>query len=126
MSYPKFVEIIANKEEGSMNSHHKPQYRFICNKKENIFPDFVGRLESFKKDYGFIYKKIGIKNPPETPHNIPGKRTKEEVDKKTSLLYKIHGRHIDISDYKSFYDDKTRGAVSEIYKKDIEIFNYKF
>ena len=125
-SFPEFIEFISGKPEKLMDPHHKPQYRFICNKAGDIIPDFVGRLESFERDYGIIYKKIGIKKPPNMPHKAPGKRTEEVIEEKRSLLEKIHGRYIDISDYKSFYSDETREVVSEIYKKDIEIFNYKF
>jgi hypothetical protein len=65
--------------------------------------DFIGRFENLQEDFNKIANRIGI-NYSELPH-----------------LLKRNNAH-----YTSAYDDKTRSLVNEIYKDEIDYFNFKF
>ena len=69
----------------------------------NIIVDCICRFENLEEDFNKITKIIGIQNS-KLPHV---KRT-------------FH-KH-----YSKYYDEATKIMVTEIYKKDIETFNYKF
>jgi len=62
--------------------------------------DFIGKIEDFPKESGRLLKESG---------NL-----------KLNLRY-VKGR-----DYRSFYNKKTKFIVEELYKKDLETFNYEF
>ncbi len=73
-----------------------------------IFPmkgvDFIGRFENFEEDLKFVLNKLGI-NISEVPRLNAGKKGEN---------------------YISYYNDETKRIIEEKYKKDIELFGYKF
>lgn len=66
--------------------------------------DFIGRFESFQKDFDIVCKKLKIKD------------SKLEHRMKT-----IKSKH-----YSEYYDDESRNIVKEKYQKDIDFFGYTF
>lgn len=66
-------------------------------------PDFVGRFENLQND---IYKVCDILSL-----------------EKRSIVHKNKSTH---DHYVEYYNDTTREIVSDFYKRDIEVFNYKF
>jgi len=70
--------------------------------KGKLVVDFVARLENIENDWNFIASKIGCSN--KLPHKNKGK-------------YK---------GYKSYYDKECIKIVSEVYKEDLEQFDYDF
>ena len=70
--------------------------------KKNI--NFVGRFESFEKDFEFILNELSIPYHLELPH-----------ENKSSKKH-----------YSEYYNDETRNLVAIKYKRDIELFGYKF
>lgn len=70
--------------------------------KKNI--NFIGRFESLEKDFEFILNQLSISHAPELPH-------KNKSSKKH---------------YSEYYNDETRNLVAIKYKRDIELFEYKF
>ena len=82
----------------------KPQYLWIYDYKGECKVDFVGRFETLDQDFLKVAKHLNITD--KLPHINKSKRRK---------------------DYKSYYENKeVLNKVSELYKKDIELFNYKF
>ncbi len=67
------------------------------------FIDFLGKYENLDQDVA------SLQNIFEIPH--------EPVS---------HTNQSDHGDYKNYYNSRTRNVVAEIYKKDIEYFEYKF
>ena len=64
--------------------------------------DFVGRFENYKNDTNFILSKMG-------------------VNRKIG-----HNRKSIRSPYQNYYNENTINLVSELWKDDIDFFNYKF
>lgn len=68
-----------------------------------ILVDFIGRFETINSDFDFIMNKIGI-----TDYNLP-------------YLNKFN-----CGNYRRYYSDKDIEKVYNLYKKDIDFFDYKF
>jgi len=83
-------------------THFIPQSEFICNNKGKVLVDYLGKFESLNQDIITLSKKL-----------------KKEI---------IMGHHNSNSkqDYTNAYTDKMIAKVQDIYKKDIDIFNYDF
>lgn len=65
--------------------------------------DFIMRLESLNKDIKFVVRKI----------RLPANLEKHNISRKDN-------------NYRSYYNRETREIVSELYKKDLEVFGYRF
>jgi len=82
-----------------LDDHYIDQHKFITDNNGNIIVDFIGRFENLYDDYK---KPFGL----------------------DLINYKIHSsKH---NDYKEYYDSETKSLVEECYKKDLELFKYKF
>jgi hypothetical protein len=66
--------------------------------------DFIGRFEHFERDFLKVMSILGI-----TVEEIPWKN-----------------KNKDQTPYHEFYTDHSRGIVSELYRKDIQLFGYDF
>lgn len=66
--------------------------------------DYLGRIETFNSDASFVFKKLGL--PP-----------KKIVSRNVTLNKKP---------YQEFYDERLIAKVADIYRKDIQMFGYKF
>jgi hypothetical protein len=106
-NFPDFAKAIAGFGEKKLlrlDRHIRPQF---SNLNDLVGLDFIGRLENFKEDVTFAMGEIGIEV---YPNQIP---QKNKVPREF--------RH-----YSEYYDDETIKIVSDMYKKDIELFGYKF
>ncbi|MBT4345804.1 MAG: sulfotransferase family 2 domain-containing protein [Flavobacteriales bacterium] len=83
-------------------THFIPQVDYLCDFKNNILVDFVGRFEKLDEDIRVLSKKLNMK---------------------------INLDHLNFNekkDYQLVYTKKMIEIVSNLYSKDLEIFNYKF
>ena len=88
--------------------HFIPQHEFVCLPYGGeIAVDFVGHFESLAADFERVKKRLGVGHDVALPREnaTPGKP---------------------VSDYRSFYNSETKEIVSEVYRKDIELFGYTF
>jgi len=81
----------------------QPQYWFICDENENVLVDYIGKLEKMDEVSQVLTEKLNKKFEFE----------KLNVSKRKK-------------DFRSYYNAETKALVSEIYKKDIELFGYEF
>ena len=65
--------------------------------------DYIGRFENLLDDMHEIFKRLNLKNLT-LPHKIKG--TKD--------------------DYRQYFDDDANNIILDIYKEDIDIFDYSF
>lgn len=85
-------------------NHFIPQYKFLCNQFGNINIDFIGRFENIDNDFKTIINEINC--DVQLSHtNKSNKITKKYTD---------------------FYTKKSINIIQNIYKKDIELFEYEF
>ena len=83
-------------------SNFLPQYRFITNSVGNIMVSHVARFEQIDTEIDYISSHINYK------FNCP------------VFNASAHDH------YRSYYTDKAKEVVREIYRKDIELFGYQF
>jgi hypothetical protein len=93
--------------------HIMPQYEFIYDESGNLLVDFVGQFENLQSGFDLVCKEIGV-----------GSRKLPHMNASTTPADLMSGRPR--SHYTSFYDSEARALVSEMYAKDIELFNYKY
>lgn len=108
-----------------------PQSDFLCSEDGKILMDFIGKFENLQNDFYHVCQKIGLP-PTEVPH--VNKSTSPNLSQSFSqkqfvkyVMYQIKGKHIPkFMRYQDYYDNESRELVAELYKKDIELFGYKF
>lgn len=83
--------------------HFKPQYRYICDPHGELQVDYIGRFEQINKDFDYISQRLGIEA--DLPHHNRTKKSKR---------------------FQEYYSSETKQIVAEVYKKDIELFDYQF
>lgn len=81
------------------------QYTFVKDSLGEDMVDFIGRFENLRQDFQHVCKKIGLQAS--LPHRDQGVKRQ-----------KIH--------YSSYYTSTTQKIISNIYAKDIELFEYEF
>ena len=88
--------------------HFRPQTTFLfvpC--KPTLQVDFLGFFENINNDFRYVANRLGMGD------SLPLRR--ENVGNQGNTL-----------DYREFYTDKTRNIVSEVYRRDIDVFGYDF
>lgn len=98
-----FKEVLHKIKEGSIELHHPSwgdQYSWIHNEKGELLVDHVFYMDELQTDTTFQKLVTGVpfKNITDKEHN----------------------------DYRDYYDDEIIEIVRDIYKKDIDIFNFEY
>lgn len=101
-SFKKYVRILLDNHEMHVQSYE--QWRFIYDDKGKSLVDFLGRFESLDDDFTRLTEKLGLKGL-RLPHDMKSKQRKP---------------------YQMYYDGKTADLVSNLYARDVELFNYQF
>ena len=104
MSFREFVEEICKIDDINADPHFKSQYKILSYKWKIIDLNFIWKFENLNKDFNKLTNLLWIKEKIKLPH-----------------LMKSEHKH-----YRSYYDNATKKLVEERYKKDLELFNYKF
>ncbi|MFT5413140.1 MAG: hypothetical protein ACI9NC_005894 [Verrucomicrobiales bacterium] len=85
-----------------MMEHFRPQFTYVCNPDRSIAVDFVGRFEQINEDWKVIAEKLGIDTP------LP------------------HTNHSTRDHYSKHFTNEAAEAVAQVYREDIELFDYKY
>lgn len=83
--------------------HFRPQRSFVCLEGKQPGVDFLGRYENLAADFEFVCRKL----------NVQTKLCRENQNSSRA-------------DYGKYYTPETRQIVGEVYRDDIEIFDYSF
>ena len=83
--------------------HFQPQYTLLTNDADALEMDLIGRVERMQDDYDAICAKIGIPS-----------RALEKVNSSKR------------GDYRQYYDQALIDGVTELYRRDLELFDYAF
>ena len=97
-----------------IDPHFFPQHFFIYDELGNILIDFVGRFENYNKDAHHILSHLGASRLYQT---------------RAGVLKPLPIPHLNYStrlDYREMYNLKTKDIVYNLFKKDIQTFDYRF
>lgn len=97
-----FVRNWLNSENIFKYHHFKPQKFFIIDKFNKVTVDYIGYFENINEDFNYIAKKLDVL---------------EDLSKVNAVQR---------NDYREFYEEDTIKIVADVYKDDIEAFNYNF
>lgn len=104
-SFERFLkEWLIKQDVSRLDFIFRPQYLFLTDKAGNILPDFIGKLENINQDILVIEKELNKK--------LDIKRVNQTNN---ASLYE-----------QAYLDDEMISIVKNIYKKDIDLFNYDF
>jgi len=96
-----FREFLA-RTEGIAHAHLAEQAQYVCDDSGKILVDYLGRFETLERDYTEVCRRLHIDVP----------------------LPRLNGSAHNT--YRSYYDENTKELLAGRYRKDIEIFGYKF
>lgn len=104
--------------------HIIPQYNYVYDNKGELLVDYIGKLENFQKDFDHICSNLDITDS-SLPHiNSTNRTNKTGLRDKLKNLLKL--KNTQQNHYSDYYDDELVGVVSDMYKKDLEAFEYSF
>lgn len=104
--------------------HVMPQYDMLHDRQGNLLVDFVGRFESLQQDFDRVCERLGIVVSSLPHRNRSDKKSRDLKRKLRNFLF-MNGENR-FQNMAEFYDDETREAVTEYYRKDIDTFGYEF
>lgn len=104
-SFDEFVTKWVNRDNIYKGIHFIPQHKFITTKnpaKPDV--DFMGFFENINDDYEYVRNRLGVGN---------------------NLIHdnKTAGRN---GEYRSYYNEKIKDIVSDVYREDISLLGYNF
>jgi hypothetical protein len=103
-SFERFVlQWLVNADLSKVDVVFEPQYKYICDRNNNIIVDHIGTVENMKSSILFLQKKLNVE--------IKIANLNQSTRKK---------------DFRSYYNEETKKVIAELYKKDITLFNYSF
>lgn len=128
MSFDNFVFFQLPKLMVNKNFFVSTQYDMLYDQNQ-LMVDFLGRFENISDDFAKICMHLGFDDKvlPHINKSEPEKfKGLKLLIKNPSLLKKYSfSRHFK-KDYKDYYNTKTREQILNIYKKDVETFQYEF
>ena len=104
--------------------HVMSQYEMLHDLHGRLLVDFVGRFESLQQDFDTVCRRLGIEDS-ELPHRNPSNKKSRNLKRRFRNFLFRNGEN-DKRHYTEFYDEHTRATVTELYRKDIETFGYRF
>ena len=96
-----------------VDPHFIPQHFFIYDEFGNNLIDFIGRFENYNEDSQNVLSRLGI---------LRSFRNRAGL-LKPLIPHLNYSRHLD---YREVYNLKTRDIVYNLFKKDIQTFDYTF
>lgn len=128
ISHRNFKDFVMNKlpppGRDDNYRHIMPQTQMLYGDGGRLLVDFVGKFENLQAGFDEVCTRLGIEKPA-LPHvNSSDKSSRELKRKLRNFLYR--NDETDLRRYTDFYDDETREFVADMYRSDIENFDYNF
>jgi len=106
MSFSNFIEDICSDRRKYKHVSFRNQRDFICDRSGRCLVDFVGRFETLESDFSYICGKL---NRPKL------------------VLQRINVTSNRCANYQEHYKSKKEiEMVADLYREDLDIFNYEF
>jgi len=127
-SFENFIKNeIVDKDDNITNSHWEHQCSSLVNPHgKNLMVDYIGRFEKIEESINHILRIMGIYeewNYKDLP--VVNKSLKYELIRCKYPLSSDYSKWTPPY-YREYYTRETRKIVTNIYKKDLELLNYKF
>ncbi len=100
--FEDYIEWIMTTKKPYARGATKFQYEMLTDADGKILLDFIGRYENLKQDFSHVCQILNIEAP------LP------------QLNRTVH------RDYRTYYTEKTKNRVADYFRKDIELFGYRF
>ncbi|NEQ85328.1 MAG: sulfotransferase family protein [Moorea sp. SIO2I5] len=113
MTFDEFIEAVCQTPDKYLDKHLKSQHKFIPMVQGSLKLDYVGKIESFKEDLDFVFKRIGLDENKLKTMRYRGYKQKLSESEKKSL-----------KPFPYYYNKHTWNLVRERFKTDIELFYY--
>ena len=137
MTFEKFLEFQLPVLQEKRGYFVMPQVRYIFDDNGNKLVDFIGKFETIQRDFECVRKNISTSvcslehiNKSPIPHNWYSrwnlKFVGDKLWKSPKVLTHISLTSKQYSNYREYYSSHTKLKVEEIYREDIETFNYSF
>jgi len=127
-SHHSFKDFVLNKlpEPGWSDKyrHVMPQYDMLHDGDGKLLVDFVGRFESLQQDFDRVCEQLNIDDSALPHMNKSDKKSRDLKRKVRNMIY-MNGENNNRG-LADFYDEETRVAVADYYRRDIEAFGYEF
>ena len=104
--------------------HVMPQYDMLYDQQGNLMVDFVGRFETLQQDFDRVCEHLEITDSLLPHRNRSDKKSRDLKRKIRNYLF-MNGEN-QRRGVAEFYDDETRAAVAEYYRRDITTFGFEF
>lgn len=104
--------------------HVMPQYELLHGANGRLLVDYVGRFESLQKDFDEVCRRIGLEDS-RLPHRNPSNKKSRNLKRRVRNALFRNGEN-EKRHYTEFYDQRTKDAVTRLYERDIEAFEYTF
>jgi len=105
-----------------------PQYNMLYENGHKLV-DFIGKFEHLKEDFAKVCTHLGFEDS-ELAHINKSRKQQlkgfKSILKQPVLILNLGSKKIKSGNYKDYYTEKTRLKIQDIYKKDIESFEYEF
>ncbi len=128
LSHKNFKDFVMNKLPrpgwNDKYRHVMPQSEMLYDDNGHLLVDFVGKFETLQQDFDQVCEQLGFADS-RLPHiNSSDKMSRELRRKARNIFYR--NQESGLHSYTEFYDEETRGYVTELYQIDIKNFNYSF
>lgn len=128
LSHKSFKDFVLNKLPApgwdDKYRHIMPQTQMLYDGDGQLLVDFVGKFEHLEDDFGKVCEHLGFKDKQLSHVNSSDKRSREMRRKFRNFVHR--NKESSLHKYIDFYDDESREFVAELYREDIENFNYEF
>ena len=104
MNKKKFHPWAQHFRDANLPIQRRPQVDWLVDKDGELLVDYVGRYETLNADFGFVCRKLGLEKP-----------SLQHVHKTSAKQH-----------YSEAFSKKGIAFIDEYYKKDIELFGYRF
>lgn len=96
--------VFVNYKKRKNNIFFYNQYDWLCDEKDQLIVNFIGRFEFIKEDFDLVCSLIDAKN----------------------IILPYKNRSDRDKDYRIYYNRRVKNLVLDWYRKDIEFFGYEF
>lgn len=128
LSHKSFKDFVMNKlpppGRDDKYRHVMPQSEMLYDDDGQLLVDFVGKFESLQKDFDQVCQHLGFDDSA-LPHVNSSDKKSRELRRRARNFLRRNGES-DLHSYVDFYDDESREFVSQLYRADIQNFDYSF